>query len=114
VEADTFAISASPEALGARAVEDAEDAGAVALWGTWTLTLIVVGLIGIAVADELAIAHPSDDATLGFTVLAFGGPELFLLAQLLFHHAALGRAPRSEQWHLQRSRFSLSPLGRSL
>src|SRR6185436_15961923 len=83
------------EALGAGAAENAEDAGAVALWGTWTLTLIVLGLIGIAVADELAIAHPSDDATLGFTVLAFGGPALFLLAQLLFHHAALGQAPRS-------------------
>ena len=59
------------------------------------LTLIVLGLIAIAVADELAIAHPGDDATLGFTILAFGGPALFLLAQFLFHHAALGRAPRS-------------------
>jgi low temperature requirement protein LtrA len=83
------------EPLGARAAEDAEDAGAVALWGTWTLTLIVLALIAIAVADELAIAHPGDDATLGFTILAFGGPALFLLAQLLFQHAALGRAPRS-------------------
>jgi low temperature requirement protein LtrA len=83
------------EALGARAAETAEDAGAVALWGTWTLTLIVLALIAIAVADELAIAHPGDDATLGFTFLAFGGPALFLLAQLLFQHAALGRAPRS-------------------
>ena len=83
------------EALGAQAAETAEDAGAVGLWGTWTLTLIVLGLIAIAVADELAIAHPGDDATLGFTILAFGGPALFLLAQFLFHHAALGRAPRS-------------------
>lgn len=83
------------EALGADAADSAEDAGAVGLWGTWTLTLIVLGLIAIAVADELAIAHPDDDATLGFTILAFGGPALFLLAQLLFHHAALGRAPRS-------------------
>jgi low temperature requirement protein LtrA len=83
------------EPLGARAAEDAEDAGAVALCGTWTLTLIVLALIAIAVADELAIAHPGDDATLGFTILAFGGPALFLLAQLLFQHAALGRAPRS-------------------
>jgi low temperature requirement protein LtrA len=63
--------------------------------GTWTLTLIVLALIGIAVGDELAIAHPRDDATLGFTVLAFGGPALFLLAQILFQHAALGRVPRS-------------------
>ena len=28
-------------------------------------------------------------------MLAFGGPALFLLAQLLFQDAALGRAPRS-------------------
>jgi low temperature requirement protein LtrA len=83
------------EALGAQAAETAEDAGAVGLWGTWTLTLIVLGLIAIAVGDELAIAHPGDDATLGFTILTFGGPGLFLLAQLLFHQAALGRAPRS-------------------
>jgi low temperature requirement protein LtrA len=83
------------EPLGAHAAETAEDAGAVGLWGTWTLTLIVLGLIAIAVADELAIAHPGDDATAGFTILAFGGPALFLLAQLLFHHAALRQAPRS-------------------
>jgi low temperature requirement protein LtrA len=83
------------EALGARAAETADDAGAVGLWATWTLTLIVLGLVAIAVADEMAIAHPSDDATLGFTVLALGGPAIFLLAQLLFQYAALGRAPRS-------------------
>jgi low temperature requirement protein LtrA len=65
------------------------------VWGTWTLTLIVLALIAISVGDELAIAHPGDDATLGFTILTFGGPALFLLAQLLFQHVALGRAPRS-------------------
>lgn len=83
------------EPLGTRAAKSAEDAGAVGLWGTWTLTLIVLGLIAIAVADELAIAHPGDHATLGFTILTFGGTALFLLAQFLFQHAALGRAPRS-------------------
>jgi low temperature requirement protein LtrA len=86
---------ATSSGLGVERVETVDYAGAVGLWGTWTLTLIVLGLIGIAVADELAIAHPGDEATLGFTILAFGGPALFLLAQLLFHHAALGRAPRS-------------------
>src|SRR6476659_11411948 len=75
------------EGIGVDAAEGAEDAGAVALWGTWTLTLIVLGLIAIAVGDELAIAHPGDDATLGFRILAFGGPALFLFAQLLFHRA---------------------------
>ena len=83
------------EGLGVDAAENADDAGAVGLWGTWTLTLIVLGLIGIAVGDELAIAHPGDDATRGFIVLAFGGPALFLLSQLLFQRLALGRLPRS-------------------
>jgi len=55
----------------------------------------VLALIGIAVADELAIAHPSDDVTLGFAILAFGGPALFLLAQLLFQREVFGDVPRS-------------------
>jgi len=62
---------------------------------TWTLTLIVIALIALAVADELAIAHPGDPVTLAFCVLAFGGPALFLLSQLLFHRLVSGHVPRS-------------------
>jgi len=83
------------EGIGVQAAETAEDAGAVGWWGTWTLTLVVLALIGIAVGDELAIAHPGDTATLGFTILAFGGPALFLLAQVFFLREALGHVPRS-------------------
>ena len=77
------------------AMEEAEDAGFVGWWGTWTLTMMVLALIAIAVGDEMAIAHPEDAATLGFTILAFGGPALFLLAQWIFHREALGFSPRS-------------------
>jgi low temperature requirement protein LtrA len=83
------------EEVGVEAAEAAEDAGAVGWWGTWTLTLMVLALIAIAVGDELAIAHPGDDATLGFAILTFGGPALFLLAQVYFFRGTLGRAPRS-------------------
>lgn len=83
------------EVIGLEAAETAADAGAVGWSGTWTLTLIVLALIGIAVGDELAIAHPDDEATRGFTVLAFGGPALFLLAQALFLLEAVGSFPRS-------------------
>ena len=83
------------EPIGAELAEAADDAGAVGWWGTWTLTLIVLALIAIAVGDELAIAHPGDDTTLGFTILTFGGPALFLLAQIAFLHEALGHVPRS-------------------
>ena len=62
--------------------------------GTWTLTLIVIAVIGIAVADELAIARPGDEATTGSSVLAFGGPALFLIAQVLVQRLATGHYPR--------------------
>jgi low temperature requirement protein LtrA len=83
------------EGVGIEVAETAEDAGAVGWWGTWTLTLMMLALIGIAVGDELAIAHPGDDATLGSTILTFGGPALFLLAQVFFLREALGTTPRS-------------------
>ena len=56
---------------------------------------MVLALIGLAVGDELAIAHPGDDATLGFTLLTFGGRALFLLAQVVFLRETLGHVPRS-------------------
>ena len=83
------------EGIGVEVAEAAEDAGAVGWWGTWTLTLMVLALIGIAVGDELAIAHPGDEATLGFTILTFAGPALFLLAQVFFLREAVGQVPRS-------------------
>jgi len=83
------------EPVGIEVAESAEDAGAVGYWGSWTLILIVLALIAIAVGDELAIAHPRDDATLGFTILTFGGPALFLLAQVIFMRAAFGQVPQS-------------------
>jgi low temperature requirement protein LtrA len=83
------------ERIGVEAAENAEDAGAVGWQGTWTLTLIVLALVGIAVADELAIAQPGDDTTPSFMLLAYGGPALFLLAQFFFLRDATGRGPRS-------------------
>jgi low temperature requirement protein LtrA len=83
------------EVVGTETLEAAEDAGAVGWLGTWALTLIVLALIGIAVGDELAIAHPDHEATMGFTILTFGGPALFLLAQIFFLGEAVGRVPRS-------------------
>jgi low temperature requirement protein LtrA len=83
------------EHIGVELAERPEVAGAAARWGTWTVTLMVLALIAIAVGDELAIAHPGDDATLGFALLTFGGPALFLLGQVYFWYEALGRVPLS-------------------
>lgn len=45
------------------------------------LTLIVAGLIALAVGNELAIAHPDDDTSPSLSLLVFGGLSTVLLAQ---------------------------------
>ncbi len=83
------------EEIGVRAVEEADRPSRLVGAGNYTLILMVVGIIAIAVGDELAIAHPHDPTTFAVAVLVFGGPVIFLLAQLGFMGMATGAAPRS-------------------
>jgi low temperature requirement protein LtrA len=83
------------EGVGERAAASAGDAGAVGLVSTFVVTAMLLALIAVAVGDELAIAHPGDEPWLGFSSLVFGGPALFLLAQLLGWRALSGRVPAS-------------------
>lgn len=72
------------ESVGVDVAENALDAGE-ATWGsTWALTLMVLALIGVAVAGDLTIAHPDEPVGVAFLALAFGSPALFLAAQTLF------------------------------
>jgi low temperature requirement protein LtrA len=82
------------EGIGMNAVEGVADASRIVGLGNYTLILMVIGIIAIAVGDELAIANPHDPSTLGAAVLIFGGPAIFLLAQLGFMRRVTGRAPR--------------------
>lgn len=83
------------EEVGMNAVEGAADASRIVGVGNYTLIAMVVGIIAIAVGDELAIVHPGDPSTLDTAVLIFGGPAIFLLAQLGFMRRATGRVPGS-------------------
>jgi low temperature requirement protein LtrA len=42
---------------------------------------MVAGLIAVAVANEQVIAHPNGDASAAVSLLLFGGPILYLIAQ---------------------------------
>jgi low temperature requirement protein LtrA len=83
------------EAIGMSAVEGAPDASRIVGLGNYTLIAMVIGIVAIAVGDELAIAHPHAPSTLTTTVLIFGGPAIFLLAQLGFMRRAAGSVPRA-------------------
>jgi low temperature requirement protein LtrA len=82
------------EEIGMRAVEGAADASRIVGYGNYTLIAMVIGIVAIAVGDELAIVEPTGPSSLGATFLIFGGPAIFLLAQLVFMHRATGRRPR--------------------
>jgi low temperature requirement protein LtrA len=83
------------EEVGLNAVENAADASRIVGLGNYTLIAMVIGIVAIAVGDELAIAAPHAPGTLATATLIFGGPAIFLLAQLAFMRRASGRLPRS-------------------
>ena len=83
------------EDIGREAVEEAAKPSWIVGLGNYTLIAMVIGIVAIAVGDELAIAHPGDPTTLANAVLIFGGPAIFLLAQLVFMRSATGGLPRS-------------------
>jgi low temperature requirement protein LtrA len=82
------------EDIGLKAAEGAADASRIVGLGNYTLILMVIGIIAIAVGDELAIVNPHGPSTLSTAVLIFGGPAIFLLAQLGYMRRATGRVPR--------------------
>lgn len=83
------------EEIGVRAVQKTDDPSRIVAIGNYTLILMVIGIVAIAVGDELAIADPGGSIGFAATVLVFGGPAMFLLAQIGFMRSAAGRMPRS-------------------
>jgi low temperature requirement protein LtrA len=83
------------ERLGMEAVGGARDASRLVALGNYTLIAMVVGIIAIAVGDELALIGPDSAGHATTAALIFGGPAVFLLAQLAFMYQATGTLPRS-------------------
>jgi low temperature requirement protein LtrA len=83
------------EEIGVRAVQETDSPSRLVGWGNYTLIAMVIGIVAIAVGDELAIAHPHAPTTIAISALVFGGPAIFLLAQLGFMRRATGTVPQS-------------------
>jgi low temperature requirement protein LtrA len=56
---------------------------------------MVAGIIAIAAADELTVAHPGEPGTLASIALTLGGTALFLAGQAFFKWAVFGVLPWS-------------------
>ncbi|UJX43678.1 low temperature requirement protein A [Xanthobacter sp. YC-JY1] len=77
-------------------IAHAPESGQMARLGyTYIHALIVMGIIGCAVSDELILAHPDGHASPAATLAILGGPALYVLGCGLFKHPLLGRFPLS-------------------
>jgi low temperature requirement protein LtrA len=56
---------------------------------------MVAGIIAIAAADELTVAHPGEPATLASVALTLGGTALFVAGHAFFKWAVFGVLPFS-------------------
>lgn len=75
------------------AITRTDDPGRVGAYLHYVHALLVAGIIGTAVGNELALAHPHALAD-GTQVLALtGGPALYLLGSILYKRVVYGQLP---------------------
>jgi low temperature requirement protein LtrA len=56
---------------------------------------MIAGIIAVAAADELTVAHPGDRGTASSVALTLGGTALFLVGHAFFKRAVFGMLPWS-------------------
>jgi len=79
-----------------RVIEHSRDPGRWArLAYTYIHILLIAGIILGAVSDEIILKHPTDPADTASIAILIGGPALFLLGNLWFKWATVGRPPLS-------------------
>ncbi len=81
---------------GAERIVKSEDPGKLArLTYTYVHQIIVIGVIVCAVADELALAHPTEPVRVASALVLIGGPALYVLGNGIFKRPLLNRFPLS-------------------
>jgi low temperature requirement protein LtrA len=80
----------SPRRLTSRHLEETRDPVRASRHAANGLMGMVVGLIAVAVANQQVIAHPHGRASVALSLLLYGGPILYLVAQGWYLWAAPG------------------------
>lgn len=83
-------------AAGRRVIAAATDPGQLGISAYMYFHVpMVAGIIMLAGADQLAIAHPNAKTTVASAALILGGPALYLIGNGAFVRALWDRVPRS-------------------
>jgi low temperature requirement protein LtrA len=83
------------ERVTRRSAVENVDSARTSRYATYSLMLMVAGLIAISVGDELVLAHPTSHTNLATNIMLYGGPALFFFSQGWYMRTVMGDLPRS-------------------
>jgi low temperature requirement protein LtrA len=73
----------------------AQDPGRIAGYFHYLHAILVAGIIGTAVGNDLVMGHPHDAVKLGYAITLAAGPALYLLGSALYKRVVYGAVPLS-------------------
>jgi low temperature requirement protein LtrA len=72
-----------------------DDPGRIGAYFHYVHVILLAGVIGTAVGNDLVLAHPHDTLGTAQVLVLVGGPALYLLGSAVYKHVVYGRVPRS-------------------
>lgn len=89
----SYFVRSEEEALDV--LEETNDEAKMGQRAIYTIAVMLAGLVLVAVGDDLSIAHPDGEPSIAASIVLFGGPALYVLAQAVFQKKTKGRAVSS-------------------
>jgi len=89
----SYFVRSEDEALDV--LDETNDEARVGRRAIYAIAVMLAGLVLVAVGDELSIAHPDGKPSIAASIMLFGGPALYVLAQAVFQKRTKGRAVAS-------------------
>ncbi|MHC5794815.1 low temperature requirement protein A [Lacisediminihabitans sp. FW035] len=89
----SYFVRSEEEALDV--LEETDDEAQIGRKAIYAIAVMLAGLVLVAVGDELSISHPDGKPSVAASIMLFGGPALYVLAQAVFQKRTKGRAVAS-------------------
>ena len=74
---------------------NSDDPGRIGAYFHYVHAILIAGIIGSAVANDLVIEHPHEGFSIAHTAVLIGGPALYLLGSAIYKHIVYGKVAAS-------------------
>lgn len=78
-----------------KAISSSDDPGRIGAQLHYVHAVLIAGIIGTAVGNDLALAHPHETAQLTQALALAGGPAVYLLGSVFYKRVVYGAMPKS-------------------